>query len=110
MDNSIVLLGFVGAVALFAVWVVVMLRAERALIATHARRRVDHRDSHRHAARTARRESVAPLTEIPVVRPGAFCRVVGTVGRSNRGTILVCSSRSHGRPRWSKARSYDRVH
>ena len=106
MDNSIVMVGFVGAVALFGVWLVLMLRAERSLIETHARQRLHHRDSHRQATRSARREPMAPVTEIPVVRPGAFCRVVGNVGRTNRGTILVCSSRPNGRPRWAKARSH----
>ena len=83
-----------------------MLRAERSLIETHTRQRLHHRDSHRQATRSARRDAVAPVTEIPVVRPGAFCRVVGNVGRTNRGTILVCSDRPNGRPRWAKARSH----
>jgi hypothetical protein len=101
MNSFVVMLAFAGAIGLFATWLALTLRSEQSL--RHAEgHQLLHRQAASHAAaRRARRESVAP---VPVVRPGTFCRVVGAYGRSSRGTIMVCSSRARGRPRWCQAR------
>ena len=101
MNSFVVILAFAGAIGLFFTWLALTLRSERSLRHAEGHQRVRQQTASRAATRRARRESVAP---IPVVRPGTFCRVVGTYGRSNRGTILVCSSRARGRPRWCQAR------
>jgi hypothetical protein len=106
MDSFVVMLAFAGAIGLFFTWLALTLRSERSLRHAEDHQRLRLQAACRDATRAARRDSVAP---IPVVRPGTFCRVVGTYGRSNRGTILVCSSRERGRPRWCQARLLDRT-
>jgi hypothetical protein len=101
MNSFVVMVAFAGAIGLFFTWLALTLRSERSLRHAEGHQQLHRQAATRAATRRARRESVAP---IPVVRPGTFCRVVGTYGRSNRGTILVCSSRAHGRPRWCQAR------
>jgi hypothetical protein len=105
MNSFVVILAFAGAIGLFAAWLVLTLREEREVRQAERHLVLDRQAAGRAAARRARRESV---TQIPVVRPGTFCRVVGAYGRSNRGTILVCSKRARGRPRWCQARLVDK--
>jgi hypothetical protein len=109
MDTSVVMLGFLGGIALFSVWLVVMLQSERFRQDEHARRLVHRQQSKRRATRAARAESTVPVESMPVVRPGSFCRVPGTVGRSSRGALLVCSSVPSARPRWREARRLSRA-
>jgi hypothetical protein len=112
MDTSVVTFGFFGAVGLFAAFLGVLLRAERSHRDEHARRILDAEHSRRRATRAARVESAVPTETVepmPVVRPGSFCRVPGTVGRSRRGTLLVCSSAPQARPRWREARRLSRA-
>jgi hypothetical protein len=101
MDSFVVMLAFAGAIGLFAAWLALTLRSERSLRHAEGHQVLHRQAASRTATRRARRESVAP---VPVVRPGTFCRVVGAYGRSSRGTIMVCSSRARGRPRWCQAR------
>jgi hypothetical protein len=109
MDTSVVMFGFLGGVGLFSAWLVVLLRGERYRHDALTRKIVDTELSKRRATRTARAESTAAVEPMPVVRPGSFCRVPGTVGRSSRGTLLVCSSAPHARPRWREARRLSRA-
>jgi hypothetical protein len=92
MNIPVLTLSFVGAVALFAAWLVYLLRIE------HARSQ-----PLLEPARAVR--LVRPTTAEPsrIVRAGAFCRVPGNVGHSNRGVLMVCSSEPAGRPRWRQA-------
>jgi hypothetical protein len=108
MDTSVIMLGFFGAVVLFTVGLLVLLRDERCRHAEHARLVSESAQSRRHATIAARAESTAPV-EMPVVKPGAFCRVPGTVGRSSSGTLLMCSSVPQARPRWREARRLSRA-
>jgi hypothetical protein len=115
MDTSVVMLAFLGAVGLFAAFLVVLLRADRSHRDEHARRILDAEHSRRRATMAARTESAVPtetvvtIETMPIVRPGSFCRVPGTVGRSRRGTLLVCSSVPEARPRWREARRLSRA-
>jgi hypothetical protein len=109
MDTSVVMLGFLGGVGLFAAWMVVLLCGERHRDAEHARQLRDTQLARRRATMAARAESTVPVEPVPVVRPGSFCRVPGTVGRSRRGTLLVCSSVPEARPRWREARRLSRA-
>jgi hypothetical protein len=109
MDTSVVMLGFLGGVGLFSAWLVVLLRGERYRHDAYAEKIRDTELSNRRATMTARAESTAPADPPPIVRPGSFCRVPGTVGRSSRGTLLVCSSVPQARPRWREARRLSRA-
>jgi hypothetical protein len=109
MDTSVVMLGFLGGVGLFSAWILVLLRGERYRQDEHARQVHDAERSRRRATIAARVEPTAPIESMPVVRPGSFCRVPGTVGRSRRGTLLVCSSVPQARPRWREARRLSRA-
>jgi hypothetical protein len=109
MDTSVVMLGFLAGVGLFSAWIVVLLRDERYRHDEHVRQRHDIERSRRRATLAARAESTLAPETMPVVRPGSFCRVPGTVGRSRRGTLLVCSSVPQARPRWREARRLSRV-
>jgi hypothetical protein len=85
MQSTVLPLAFVGALGVFALWLVVMLRHER----TH-------------------RVAIAPATPITsvsasVTRPGSFCRVPGNIGHTKKGVVLVCEASPTGRPRWRRA-------
>jgi hypothetical protein len=102
MQTAVLGLGFVVGIGAFVVWLHHELRLERKLRATEARQSRAKVRSHRHAARMAR-PAIVPVTTHRVVRAGAFCRVIGSIGRNKRGATLVCSYRDGGRPRWAKA-------
>jgi hypothetical protein len=98
MHTGVVAVAFVLGVGTFAAWLAFMIRherSERLALAGQSRERVT---SHRRDTLAARRSSVT--VAVPVVRPGAFCRVPGNIGRSKRGAVLICDEHSHGRPRW----------
>jgi hypothetical protein len=48
-------------------------------------------------------EPAEPVAQLPVVRPGALCRVPGNYGCSKGGTVLVCALSGTSRPRWRRA-------
>ncbi len=92
MNIPVLTLSFVGAIALFATWLVYLLRIEQSRSHTLLE-----------PARAVRQTPTTTLEPSRVVRAGAFCRVPGNVGRSNRGALMVCSSERAGRPRWRQA-------
>jgi hypothetical protein len=104
MRTGVLALAFIGAVGLFAGWLAVMLRHERAYrVALIEQSRARSREHRRAALAAQRAPEVVVATPAPVVRPGSFCRVPGSVGRSKRGVALVCERSAHGRPRWRQA-------
>jgi hypothetical protein len=101
MQISVLVAGFTFGVGAFVLWLTVMLHHDRAhrvafITASHERTR-----SHRRAALAAR-STPEPTPALPVVRAGSFCRVPGNVGFSKSGTVLVCETSGHGRPRWRR--------
>jgi hypothetical protein len=109
MDTSVVMLGFLGGVGMFSAWIMVLLRGERYRHDEYVRQMRETEVSRRRATIEARAESTVPVETMPVVRAGSFCRVPGAMGRSRRGTLLVCSSVPQARPRWREARRLSRV-
>ena len=102
MQVAVLSAGFAAGVGAFLAWLTVMLHHDRAhrwalMEASHERTR-----SHRRAALAAQHAPVATRSTVPVVRTGSFCRVPGNVGYAKNGTVLVCESSAHGRPRWRK--------
>jgi hypothetical protein len=105
MQVSVLMAGFTLGMCAFVAWLMVMLRHDRAhrvalIEASHEQTR-----SHRRAALAARYtpEPVPePEPELPVVRPGSFCRVPGHFASSKNGSVLVCEAHGNGRPRWRK--------
>jgi hypothetical protein len=102
MQTAVLGLGFVVGIGAFVLWLTHELQVERRLRVAEVRQSRARVRSHRHAARTARPVAV-PVTTHRVVRAGAFCRVIGSLGRSKRGATLVCAHHDGGRPRWAKA-------
>jgi hypothetical protein len=106
MQDTVMYAGLAFGVAVFGMWLVAMVRADRAhrlALVEDARARTDY---HRQAAVAARYVPGAPVVaraEIPVVRAGSFCRVPGNVGQGKDGTMLVCEEQGTGRPRWRRA-------
>jgi hypothetical protein len=108
MQETVLGAGFAFGLAVFAAWLVIMLRHDRehraALVAaTHEQTR-----SHRRAALAAR-YTPAPRASVPVVKAGSFCRVPGNIGRDKQGTVLVCEANGTGRPRWRRAEVFQRA-
>jgi hypothetical protein len=99
MHAEVVAVAFFGALGLFAAWLAVMLRHERQHRVALVEQRHESRRSHRRAALAARGEP-EPVATAPVVRPGSFCRVPGSIGRNKRGVALICEPSTTGRPRW----------
>jgi hypothetical protein len=103
MQVSVLYAGFTIGVCGFGVWLVLMLRKDRAhrhalAVESHERTR-----AHRRAALDARYTPPSPRATVTVARVGAFCRVPGSVAHSKQGAVLVCEASATGRPRWRRA-------
>jgi hypothetical protein len=108
MRVSVLGAGFTFGVVAFALWLMFMLRQDRAHRVALVAAAQDHTRSHRRAARAAGGPPVA-RPAVPVVRAGSFCRVVGNVGETKHGTVLVCRAKGNGRPRWRRAEVFQPV-
>jgi len=111
MPVTVVYASFTFAVSAFGVWLVVMLRQDRAHRYGFASESHERVRAHRHAALAARYvpTATAPATTRPTAtatvaaRAGSFCRVPGNVGYTKAGDRLVCQASGTGRPRWRRA-------
>jgi hypothetical protein len=110
MPVTVVYASFTFAVSAFGVWLVVMLRQDRAHRYGFAAESQERIRAHRRAALAARYAPTAatgPATTRPtatvVARAGTFCRVPGNVGYTKAGDRLVCEASGAGRPRWRRA-------
>ena len=105
MQAAVLGLGFTIGMLVFAGWLVVMLRHEKAHRLAFIEASHEHTRAHRRAALEAR-YTPDPRPSLPVVRAGSFCRVPGNVGQTKNGTVLVCQANGSGRPRWRRADTY----
>ena len=106
MQSTVIPLTFVGALGVFTLWLLVMLRHERsrrvALSAASRERARLHRQYTLNARPAVPATPITAVTSVSVVRAGAFCRVPGNVGRTKKGVVLVCEPTANGRPRWRR--------
>jgi hypothetical protein len=109
MKVTVVYASFTFALSTFGVWLVVMLRRDRAHRYGFAAQSQERVRAHRHAALAARYAPTATAsattrpTATVVARAGTFCRVPGDVGYTKAGDRLVCQASGAGRPRWRRA-------
>jgi hypothetical protein len=103
MQVAVLYAGFAFAVATFGVWLVVMLRQDRAHRYEFAAVSQERARAHRRAALAARYVPAATRSTATVARAGTFCRIPGNVGVTKTGERLVCDSSGSGRPRWRRA-------
>jgi hypothetical protein len=109
MQETVLYAGFAFGVAVFGVWMVSMLRQDRAHRMALVEAAHEHIRYHRQATVAAQHvpgATVVARSEIPVVRAGSFCRVPGNVGQGKDGTALVCEENGAGRPRWRRAEAF----
>jgi hypothetical protein len=102
MQVAVLYAGFAFAASTFGVWLVVMLRQDRAHRYGFAAASQELARAHRRAALAARYAPAATRSTATVARVGAFCRVPGNVGHTKSGDRLVCQAGDDGRPRWRR--------